>query len=553
MSGSATRTILAAEVLAWRHRLLNGRRTRLALLAVFLLLAALFIGGGAFTVGASAGRFLPSARDIILAGGFTALSIMMLVVGFPTVIATMFVGRDLLQLVVAPVRPVEIFISRVLLAMTANIFISGILLMATLGLGVGSGAPLVFYPLALLLIALQVLVVTSLQTILMSFVLRWVPARLARDVAAGVAGLAGAGFYLAWNLSLRQSFTPSSRPDLSNLTAVVERAEWLPSAWPGHALSGVIAGSPGSAVTWLLFTLALAGLLIGVAAVMYERTMLAGLGVFGGPQAMWKRSSANKVPSVAKTGVTSPARAIARKDWLGYRRDIRRLSRLLPALLFPVGYAVAFVRPGRDGRGFWTEVFLVGLITMFLSSTLGTPSIPSERRGFQLLRMAPLTMWQVLRAKVGLTLLPVVVLALLFSVVIGAATGSGIGQFAELAVLVVWLCTGFVSIAVAAGGIDPHFEAADDRRSVGVIGTLAGLAAAIGFGLLSVAALAAFVYGIAAAQGTARLIVLPSTPTVGVVMVGGGLLLAAGAGAVVATMMWIANSRLVRYEGAIAE
>ena len=43
------------------------------------------------------------------------------------------------------------------------------------------------------------------------------------------------------------------------------------------------------------------------------------------------------------------------------------------------------------------------------------------------------------------------------------------------------------------------------------------------------------------------------TPTVGVVMVGGGLLLAAGAGAVVATMMVIANSRLVRYEGAIAE
>ena len=553
MSGSATRTILSAEVLAWRHRLLNGRRARLALLAGFLFLAALFIGGGAFTVGASAGRFLPSARDIILAGGFTALSIMMLVVGFPTVIATMFVGRDLLQLVVAPVRPVEIFLSRVLLAMTANIFISGILLMATLGVGVGSSAPLIFYPLAVLLLALQVLVVTSLQTILMSFVLRWVPARLARDVAAAVAGLAGAGFYLAWNLSLSQSFTSSSHPDLANLTAVIERAEWLPSAWPGHALSGVIAGDPSSAVTWLVFTVALAALLIGVAAVMYERTMLAGLGVFGGPQALWKRSSANKVASVAKTGTASPARAIARKDWLGYRRDIRRLSRLLPALLFPVGYAVAFLRPARDGRGFWTEVFLVGLITMFLSSTLGTPSIPSERRGFQLLRMAPLTMWQVLRAKVMLTLIPVVVFALLFSVVIAAATGSRIGQFAELAVLVVWLCTGFVSIGVAAGGIDPHFESADDRRSVGVIGTLAGIAAAIGFGLLSVAALAAFVYGIAAAQGIARLIVVPSTPTVGVVMVGGGLLLAAGAGAVVVTMMVIANSRLRRYEGAIAE
>jgi uncharacterized protein YjiS (DUF1127 family) len=523
------------------------------LLAGFLVLAVLFIGGGAFTVGASAGRFLPSARDIILAGGFTTLSIMMLVVGFPTVIATMFVGRDLLQLVVAPVRPVEIFVSRVLLAMTANIFISGILLMAALGVGVGSGAPLVFFPLAVVLIALQVLVVTSLQTILMSVVLRWVPARLARDVTAAVAGFAGAGFYLAWNLSLRQSFVPSSRADLSNLTALVQRAEWLPSAWPGHALSGVIAGDPAGAVIWLLSTLALASLLVGTAAVMYERTLLAGLGVFGGPQAIWKRSFANNVPPAAKTGVASPLRAIARKDWLGYRRDIRRLSRLLPALLFPIGYAVAFLRPARDGRGFWTEVFLIGLITMFLSSTLGTPAIPSERRGFQLLRMAPLTMWQVLRAKVTLTLFPVVAFALLFGVVIATATGNGIGQVAELEVLVVWLCAGFVSIGVAAGAIDPHFEAADDRRSVGIIGTLAGLAGSIGFGLLSGAALAAFVFGIGAAEGTARLIVVPSTPTVGVLMVAGGVLLAAGASAIVATMLLIANSRLVRYEGAIAE
>src|SRR6202171_2787202 len=96
---------------------------------------------------------------------------------------------------------------------------------------------------------------------------------------------------------------------------------------------------------------------------MSERTMLAGLGVFGGPQALWKRSSANKVPSVAKTGTASPARAIARKDWLGYRRDIRRLSRLLPALLFPIGYGLAFFRPGRSITGFWTEIFLVAFIS----------------------------------------------------------------------------------------------------------------------------------------------------------------------------------------------
>ena len=553
MNLSATRTIIAAELIAWRHRLLKRNPGRLALLAVFLVIGGGFIGGGAFTIGVAAGQFLPSARDIILAGAFTMLSILMLVIGFPTVIASLFVGRDLLQLVVAPVRPIEIFISRVLLAMSANLLVSGILLMATIGVGVGSRASFVYFPLAAILIAIQVLIVTSLQTILMSVVLRWVPARLARDVAAAVAGLTGAAFYLAWNLNLRQSLTPRRHPDLSNLTSVIERVEWLPSAWPGHALNAVIGGNAGGAVVWLLFSLALAGLLLGVAATMYERTLLAGLGIFGGQRSVWKRSAASTAAAVDRRGAASPARAIARKDWLGYRRDVRRLSRLLPAFLFPAGYAAAFLRPARGDDSFWTEVFLLGFISMFMSSTLATPSIPGERRGFQLLRMAPLTMWQVIRAKVSLTLIPVLAFTLVFCVIVGAMSGTRIGQIAELLVLVVWLGTGFVAIGVAAGGIDPHFEAADDRRAVGIVGTLFGLGGALGFGLLSVGAFALFVYGAAAAQGTAELRVLPSTPVVGALMFGGGLLLAAAAGVMVGFLLWFANSRLRRYEGAIAE
>src|SRR6202035_3950312 len=111
------------------------------------------------------------------------------------------------------------------------------------GVGVGSGASVAFFPLAVFLIFVQVLVITALQAVLMAVVLQWVPARLARDVAAAVAGLAGAGFYLAWNISLRQSFSPRSHPDLANLDSLIQRVEWLPSAWPGHALSALIAGN----------------------------------------------------------------------------------------------------------------------------------------------------------------------------------------------------------------------------------------------------------------------------------------------------------------------
>ena len=555
MRRSATWTILSAELLGLRHRLLKRKPARLVGLAVFLAAVVVFIGGGAFTVGATAGQFLPSARDSMLAGGFTTLSVLMLVIGFPTVIATFFVGRDLLQLVLAPVRPIEIFAARLLLAMSANLLISLILLMATLGVGVGSHAPAIYFVLAVILIFLQVLLATAVQVILMSVVLRWVPARRARDVAAAVAGLAGAGFYLAWNLSLRQSFSPRSRPDLSNLTSFVDRIEWVPSAWPGHALSAVIAGNAGAAGIWLVFSVALAALVLAAAEILYERTLLTGLGVFGGPQAVWRRGPAKPaaVDGAGSRGVGSPVRAIALKDWLGYRRDIRRLSRLLPAFIFPLGYAVSFIRPGRSISGFWTDVFLVGFISMFMSSALATPSIPSERRGFQLLRMAPLTMWHVIRAKVILTLPPVLALTLVFGVVVAILSGSGVAQLAGLAVLVVWLGLGFVSIGVSAGGIDPRFDAADDRRAVGLLGTLAGLGGSFGFGLLSVGAFALFVFGLGAVEGTTtHLGPIPTTPAIGALMWAGGVILATGGIALVGILLWFANSRLGTYEGTIA-
>ncbi len=391
--------IVRAELLAFRNRLLKRNPVGLAALGIVTLVAGGPIFVGAFAVGVTAGHFLPFAIDPLLAAAFTGLSLLMLVVGFPTVIASLFVGRDLLQLVVAPVRTRDIFIARLLLAMTANLLISALVLVGVLGVGAGAGAPWLYFPIAVLLLGAQVVVITALQAILMTMILRWVPARLARDVAAAIAGLTGAGLYLAWNLNLRQTFGRKGRPDISSLTSIVQRIDWLPTTWPGHTLSATIEGSFAGALAWLLATLVLAALLVAMAELLYERTLLSGLGIFGGATVVSRRRAQTAiVPSTAK-GAGSPSLAIARKDWLGFRRDVRRLTRLLPALLLPIGYAVALSQPGRTLSGFWSNVALVTFLSMFMSSALASPSIPSERRGFQLLRMAPLPMWQLLRAK----------------------------------------------------------------------------------------------------------------------------------------------------------
>ena len=548
---AATRTILGGEILALRHRLMKRGTARLTLLAIFLIAAGIFIGGGAFSLGAGAAHFLPTAVDPLLVGGFTGLSVLMLVVGFPTVIATFFVGRDLLLLTLAPVRTIEIFAARLTLAMAANLMISSILLAVILGVGAGAGAPAVYFVLAVPLIFVQVLAVTCVQTALMSVVLRWVPARRARDVAAAVAGLTGAGLYLAWNLSLRQSFAGRSRQDLANFNTLLQRIDWLPPAWPGHALSAIIAGNLTAAAAWTLLPLLLSVVLLVLAAALYQRTLLAGLGIFGSPQAIWSRK-ARKPAARSVRGNPSPTLAIARKDWLGFRRDIRRLSRLIPALLFPIGYLFAVARPSQRMGGFWAEVFLVGFMSMFMSTSLATPSIPSERRGFQLLRMAPLPMWQVLRAKILLTLPPVLALTIVFSAVVTMVSHDGADRAIELGTLVIWLGCGFVAIGVSAGGIDPRFDALDDRRAVGIVGTLAGVGGSLGFALLSAGALALFIFGGDAIGGATRLGPIPATPELGALLWGTGIVLAAGSLAIVGLLLWLANSRLRSNEVAVA-
>lgn len=546
------RVIVGAELTALRNRVLKMSPTRLAALAIVLLLASTVVGGGAFTLGATTGHFLPFAIDTILATAFTGLSLLMLVIGFPTVIASLFVGRDLLQLVVAPVRTRDIFIARLAIAMTANLLISAVLVAVVLGVGAGAGAPLVYFPLALVLIAVQVLVISSLQAILMTLIVRWVPARLARDVAAGVAGLTGAALYLAWNLSLRQTFSRKGRPDLSSLTSIVQRIDWLPTTWPGHALSAIVGGSFGAAVIWLGATVALAALLVTTAALLYERTLLSGLGVFGVPAVSWRRRVARAVTPGAARGAGSPTLAIARKDWLGFRRDVRRLTRLLPALLLPLGYAVALSQPGRSLSGFWWDVTLVTFLSMFMSSALAAPSIPGERRGFQLLRMAPLPMWQLIRAKVFIALPPVLLTMLVFSFAVALFSRSGPAQLIQLVVFGVWLAAGFVSIAVSGGGIDPHFDVNDDRKAVGLVGTLTSIGGSLVFAVMSIGALALFLFGAEVATGTADLGPIPSTPAVGAAMIFGGVLLAAAGGLLVGALLWIANARLRSFEDSIA-
>ena len=549
MSRTTIGVILGAELRAWRNRLTKGQSRRATVLAIFLAVGAFVVGATFFSLAAAASEFVPLARDAMLVAAFTALSILMLVIGFPTVIATFFVGSDLIQLVLAPVRPIEIFLARSLLAMRANLLLGFIFAAIVFGIGAGAGASPIFHVVAVPLVLVQVLVVTAAQAVLLSVVLRWVPARLARDVSVVVASVTGAGLYLAWQVTLRQAI--GRRPDISGLLSATQRVDWLPSAWPGHALSAVMTGMPGAALGWLGLTLLFGAVLISSAVLLYGQTLLAGLGQLGGAPSRWRARPARTARPVAR-GAASPELAIARKDWISYRRDVRRLSRLLPAVIFLIGYAVFLVRPQRGISTFWNDVFIVAFISLFMSMAVATSSIPSERRGFQLLRMAPIKISQLIRAKILLTMLPIIALTVVLSVVVAVLGDNTVVDVVEIAILALWLGLGFVSIGVSVGGIDPRFEAVDDRRMVGAAGTLAGLGAELGFGVLTVVSFGLLRLSPDVFAGTSHIGDLPSTPLLAVAIVAFAVVVAAAAVGVVGLLLWTANSRLGSFEASIA-
>jgi hypothetical protein len=112
----------------------------------------------------------------------------------------------------------------------------------------------------------------------------------------------------------------------------------------------------------------------------------------------------------------------------------------------------------------------------------------------------------------------------------------------------VWLALGFVSIAVSGGAIDPRFDATDDRRSVGLVGSLSSIGASLAFAVLSIGALALLVVGGQAVAGTVNLGPISLIPVVGVAMMVGGVVLFAGCGVLVGAILWFANSRLSLFE-----
>lgn len=483
-----------------------------ALLAFFTV--PLF--GGLMVVGGFAIARLRVDAAALFDLGFLAVALMVFVFGLPGVITSFFADRTLLLLAAAPLPVGAVFAERLVTAALPALGASVFVFAGAAGFGVGARAGPDYFLLALVMVATVPLAMIAVAVLLMTAVLRVVPAERARDVASLLAALLGVSLYLVQFLLQPGRFarvagggrTISIAEPVAQMAAVGEALRWLPTSWPAEALTTWVRTGPAPAAPWTALSLGFLVAVWGAAWWSYGQTFVLGLGVFGeaGAAAARSRAPGRRRAAQSARSRPRPVWAIAHKDLLSLRRDLRRLTRLLPAVAIAFVYAV--VNSRRVGSGIWQVILPLALVPVLSGSAFGLPAVVSEGRGILLLVSAGVTPSRILLAKLTYVTPIVTGLTLAAGGLLVALQGGSLGELAAVVAIALWLGAGCSVIAVAIGSYAPDFERYAQRGHVGGLPGFGGLIAMAAYAGLTYGAIAAHLAAPAAGRWSELVVIL---------------------------------------------
>ncbi len=442
--------------LAWSHAS-RPRALVLAVVAVVGLIVNWSISSALFsTLALSAGQVASASQVIVL-----------MVMGFGLIsslsfgASALYMARDLDQIMVAPVSPHSILLSR-LVAQYAYGMGTGLYLVGPTAVAfcVSRGTALAFVPLFLGLSGI-VAVVLAVATCMVVLGARIVPAGIVQS-AVGV-GVAGAVFIAA-------SVRVTHAGGLGTVAGPIARASHLesiapPAQWQGPAVWTWAAG-------WLAAGALAVAIGVGALAGVYGRGYR--------DQRVWWHGVSWPRRRRAMPRARGAIPALAVKDALSLLRDIGQLGQyLLPVLLF-ILYAAAAEAPIPATR--LLPVWFFAAITaqfggLFAASGFALRAISLEGGRIWQIQSAPVAPWRLVVAKVlvgSSFAVPVAILtfalgALRSSVSLSVTLPVYPGEF--------FLTIAVVAGAVAMGSVRPRLGWSDPRRAGSFLLTLAFLLA----------------------------------------------------------------------------
>jgi ABC-2 type transport system permease protein len=449
----------------------------------------------------SATPFLETVPVLILAGSFIGI----LITSFGVLLQALYLSGDMDFLLSAPIPIRAVFTAKMLQAILPNfLFIALFALPVLFGLGASGNYSPLYYPLAVVVLAMLALASAGISSLLVMGVVRIFPARRVAEVlgfiGATVSIICSQSGNLVNSLHLEDQNIDGSQIPLSALTRF--NSPWIPLSWPGRGLVELGEGRWLTGFLFLALTLALAGALFLVSLKTAERlyyTGWASVQLGGRKKKSARPASAAPIrtaaaPAILERFVPQPVLGIVRKDFLTLRRDLRNMSQLIMPIIFGAIYGLLILRSGGvppEGRGEAPAWFMQALKTVLiygnvaislfvvwsLLSRLGLMGFSHEGKNYWMLKTAPVGAGRLLAAKLLVAYLPALAIGWAFMLVMSLLQRASLSilLFGMAVVALSTIGTAGISLAFGVTGVNLTWE--DPRRmNSGVSGCLSFLA-----------------------------------------------------------------------------
>lgn len=475
-------------------------RNKIGTIVLWLFFAALM--AGAFIGSWYLLQFIQSEEFIAMVGDpepilrsiptlmISGSIIMIFMTSFGVLLQALYLSGDMEFLLAAPIPIRAVFLSKLVQAILPNFGLASLFTLPVIfGLGAAHGYHFLFYPLAIILMALLALAAAALSSLLVMLLARFVSPRRIAEIMAFVVGIS------SFVCSQSGQFINTMQPDMTDaqVTQTFQsltrfNTPWSPLAWAGQGLVNIGEGNWLAGGGYLLLILVLGVAIFAVALVTAERLYYSG---WARVSVSWKKKKApakarkdNGVAKAAGRWIPAPIRAMVVKDFLLMRRDLRNLSQLMTPLILGIVYALSLLRTGSiapegqgNAPGWFMDALQAGFnfgdiaISLFvgwiLVMRLAGMSFSQEGKSYWMLKSAPLNPGQLLTAKFLVAWVPSVLVGWLFVIVMAILQPARLATL-PFAMLVIAFCfAGLTGINLAFGVTGAKFDWVDPRKMQG--------------------------------------------------------------------------------------
>ncbi len=463
----------------------------------------------------------------ITGGAFVVL----LLTSFGVLLQALYLAKDMDFLLAAPLPMRSVFLAKMIQSLLPNLGLVSLFGVPILfGLGAAWHYPWIYYPLVVVVMLALAVTASGLAALLVMAVVRIFPARRVAEVLGFIGAITTFICSQSGNLMRFEEIDSSQAMQTLSLAGRFNQA-WLPLTWAGRGLSAIGERQWLEGAGFLVLVVGAAAIVFWLSLAACERLYYSGWSSLQAvtkrrkPErrtARWTSPTAASRPASAgveagvgffastgqKEGIptrdswyqrflTSPVLAIALKDGLVLRRDLRNLSQLVTPLIFGLMYGILLLRGGEDafvGSGQAPEAVMTGLrslsvfgsvlLSLFVSwslvARLAGMGFSAEGASYWIVKTSPVPPGQLIWAKFLVAFLPTLLLSGAYLVVISVLRTQSLRllpfSLPAVALIIAGDCGINLAFGIAGARLDWQDPRHMQRFSTGCLSSLATLA-----------------------------------------------------------------------------